>query len=675
MWFFTYIAIYSILYSFYLFGLSCATYFAVSTNLCKFACEKQSFRAAVSANAWGRSDKEPLNIDFFLIVTQDRNNVVIRFCGDSGDGMQLTGTLFSSLSAILGNEISTFPDFPAEIRAPQGTLGGVSGFQVHLGSSRVHTPGDAADVLVAMNAAALKVNTKAVKKGGVIIVDIDSFTPKDLEKAQYLTDNPFVELGFTEDSQIIPVALTSLTREALKDSGMDNKSILRCKNMFALGVVCWLFERPIDKAIHFLQGKFGKKPDLLAANAKVLTDGYNYASNLHLSVSTLRVPVSTELPHGIYTSINGNKATAWGLIAAAEKAGVRLFLGSYPITPATDIMQELAARKDVGAVVMQAEDEISGVCTALGAAFGGCLAVTSTSGPGLSLKSEAMGLATIAELPLVLIDVQRGGPSTGMPTKTEQTDLLQALHGRNGEAPLVVIAASDSANCFEYVYWAAKIAMEHSTPVIFMSDTYLANGTALWRLPKLADMPDIKPMYAPQELAGKFNPALRADDLVRYWAPAGTPGMQHRNMGLERDSQLGTISTKPENHQVMTDIRAKKIAAIANSIPPLEVQGDKDADTLLVGWGSTYGHLLSAVEQLQHEGLKIALAHFNFICPLPANAEQVLRGYKRIIVCELNNGQFARYLRGQFEGIKLEQLNKVEGQPFKIQDIINYLNI
>lgn len=600
----------------------------------------------------------------------DRNNVVVRFCGDSGDGMQLTGTLFSSLSAILGNEISTFPDFPAEIRAPQGTLGGVSGFQVNLGTSRVHTPGDIADVLVAMNPAALKVNSKAVKRDGVIVVDTDSFTPKDLEKALYKTDNPFVELGLGEQTQIVPVALTSLTRESLKDSGMDNKSILRCKNMFALGVVCWLFERPIDKAIHFLGNKFGKKPDLLSANVKVLTDGYNYASNLHLSVNTYRIAPTSELPHGTYTSINGNKATAWGLVAAAEKAGLKLFLGSYPITPATDIMQELALRKDVGAMVMQAEDEISGVCTAIGAAFGGCLAVTSTSGPGLSLKSEAVGLAVIAELPLIVIDVQRGGPSTGMPTKTEQTDLLQAIHGRNGEAPAVVVAASDSANCFDYVYWAAKIALEHSTPVIFLSDTYLANGTALWRLPKLADMPDIKPVYAPKELSGHFNPAMRDADLVRYFAPAGMEGMQHRNMGLERDAQLGTISTNPENHQAMVDTRARKIAGIAAELPPLKVEGDAGADTLLVGWGSTYGHLISAVEQLHSEGVGVALAHFNFLNPLPANTEAVLRSYKRIIVCELNNGQFADYLRSRFEGLHLEQLNKVEGQPFKTHDIV-----
>jgi 2-oxoglutarate ferredoxin oxidoreductase subunit alpha len=604
-------------------------------------------------------------------LNTELTNVVVRFCGDSGDGMQLTGTLFSNLSAILGNEISTFPDFPAEIRAPQGTLGGVSGFQVNIGSRQVHTPGDIADVLVAMNPAALKVNAKAVKNNGVIIVDTDSFTAKDLEKALYTTDNPFTELGFSEQTQIIPIALTSLTLQSLADSGMDRKSAMRCKNMFALGVVCWLFERPIDKAVHFLEGKFAKKRDLLAANIKVITDGFNYASNLHLSVSTYHVESTTELTPGIYTSINGNKATAWGLIAAAEKAGLKLFLGSYPITPATDIMQELALRKDVGAMVMQAEDEISGVCTAIGAAFGGCLAVTSTSGPGLSLKSEAMGLATIAELPLVLIDVQRGGPSTGMPTKTEQTDLLQAISGRNGEAPLVVIAASDSANCFQYAYWAAKIALEHSTPVILMSDTYLANGTSLWRIPKLADMPDITPVYAPQELAGHFNPALRNADLVRYWAPAGTPGMQHRNMGLERDSEKGTISTDAANHQRMVDIRARKINNIARYLPPLNVEGDSDAETLLVGWGSTYGHLLSATEQLRATGQKIALAHFNFIVPLPPNTEQILRTYKRIIVCELNSGQFAAYLRSQFEGIHIEQINKIEGQPFKTSDIIN----
>ena len=396
-----------------------------------------------------------------------KQHVVVRFCGDSGDGMQLTGTMFASLSAILGNEISTLPDFPAEIRAPQGTLGGVSGFQVQLGNG-VYTPGDQADVIVAMNAAALKVCAQGAmfKRDAVIIVDIDSMTSKDLEKALYKTDNPFTELGLPETVQVVPVALTQLTKDSLKDMGLDNKSILKSRNMFALGLVCWLFNRPVDKAVAFLEGKFQKKPQLIAPNVKVLTDGYNYGNNLSLNIQTINVEKSTEIPSGTYTSIAGNKATAWGLIAAAEKCGKRLFLGSYPITPATDIMHELAARKDMGVMVVQAEDEIAGVCTAIGAAFAGDLAATSTSGPGLSLKSEAIGLAVMAELPLVVIDVQRGGPSTGLPTKTEQTDLMQAVYGRNGESPAVVLAASSSANCFDFAYQAAKIAMENMTPVI-----------------------------------------------------------------------------------------------------------------------------------------------------------------------------------------------------------------
>lgn len=603
-------------------------------------------------------------------------SVVVRFSGDSGDGMQLTGTLFSNLSAILGNEISTFPDFPAEIRAPQGTLGGVSGFQVQLGSSHVYTPGDKADVLVAMNPAALKVNTGNIRPDSVIIIDTDSFTKKDLEKALYTTDNPFTELGLPESQQIIPVALTTLTKKSLKDSGMDNKAILRSKNMFALGLVCWLFSRPIDKAVHFLENKFKKKPDLLTANVKVLTDGYNYGQNLALNINTYTIGKSEDLPHGEYTSIAGNKATAWGLIAAAEKAGKRLFLGSYPITPATDIMQELAARKDVGAVVVQAEDEIAGVCTAIGASFAGCLAVTSTSGPGLSLKSEAIGLAVMAELPLVVIDVQRGGPSTGLPTKTEQTDLLQAVYGRNGECPAVVIAASTPANCFQYAYEAARLALENMTPVILLSDTYLANGTSLWRLPKMAELPDIHPQGVPEELRGQYNPALRdPETLIRYFAPAGKEGFEHRNIGLERDSKKGSISTNPENHALMTENRKKKVEQVAKHIPLLEVYGNKQADLLLVGFGSTEGHLKAAVDALCEQGTPAALAHFNYINPLPLNTEQVLRQYKRIVVCELNTGQFATYLRGKIEGLNIEQFNRLGAQPFQVHEIVESIKL
>ena len=613
-----------------------------------------------------------------------KQHVVVRFCGDSGDGMQLTGTMFASLSAILGNEISTLPDFPAEIRAPQGTLGGVSGFQVQLGTG-VYTPGDQADVIVAMNAAALKVcalgsdfnktgaqwktESSMFHRDAVIIVDTNALTPKDLEKALYQTDNPFTELGIPESVQIIPVALTELTKEALKDMGLDNKSILKSRNMFALGLVCWLFNRPVDKAVAFLESKFQKKPQLIAPNVKVLTDGFNYGQNLALNIQTMNVDTSHDLPQGTYTSIAGNKATAWGLIAAAEKCGKRLFLGSYPITPATDIMHELAARKDMGVMVVQAEDEIAGVCTAIGAAFAGDLAATSTSGPGLSLKSEAIGLAVIAELPLVVIDVQRGGPSTGLPTKTEQTDLLQAIYGRNGESPAVVIAASSSANCFDYAYQASKIALENMTPVILLTDTYLANGTGLWRIPKLSELPDIHSQSVPKELKGNYNPALRDERGVRYWAYPGMEGYEHRNIGLERDAEKGTISTNPENHQRMVLARQAKIQQVANQIPLLQVQGNPQSDTLLIGWGSTEGHLLAAAEQLD-----CALAHFNYIHPLPKNTEEVLRQYQRIVVCELNSGQFAAYLRSKMEGLQLEQYNEMTAQPFSVDRIVKVIN-
>ena len=598
-----------------------------------------------------------------------KQHVVVRFCGDSGDGMQLTGTMFASLSAILGNEISTLPDFPAEIRAPQGTLGGVSGFQVQLGNG-VYTPGDQADVIVAMNAAALKVCAQGAmfKSDAVIIVDTDSMTPKDLEKALYKTDNPFTELGVPETVQIVPVALTQLTKESLKDMGLDNKSILKSRNMFALGLVCWLFNRPVDKAVAFLEGKFQKKPQLIAPNVKVLTDGYNYGNNLALNIQTINIEKSTEIPNGVYTSIAGNKATAWGLIAAAEKCGKRLFLGSYPITPATDIMHELAARKDMGVMVVQAEDEIAGVCTAIGAAFAGDLAATSTSGPGLSLKSEAIGLAVMAELPLVVIDVQRGGPSTGLPTKTEQTDLMQAIYGRNGESPAVVVAASSSANCFDFAYQAAKIALENMTPVILLTDTYLANGTGLWRIPKLSELPEIQVQNAPEALKGKYNPALRDERGVRYWAYPGMEGFEHRNIGLERDAEKGIISTNPDNHQHMVLTRQAKIEQVAEQIPLLEVQGNTGSDTLLIGWGSTEGHLHAAANELG-----CALAHFNYIHPLPKNTEEVLRKYKKLIVCELNSGQFAGYLRSKIMGIHLEQYNEMTAQPFAVDRIVNFV--
>lgn len=598
--------------------------------------------------------------------------IVVRFCGDSGDGMQLTGNMFSSLSAILGHEISTLPDFPAEIRAPQGTIGGVSGFQVQLGSG-VYTPGDKADVIVAMNAAALKVSamSKHYHDHAIIIVDTDSLTDKDLEKAQYKTQNPFEELAIPEAVQIVPVALTTLTKEALKDSEMDNKSILKCRNMFALGLIYWLFDLPMDKAIHLLEEKFHKKPALIAPNTKVMVDGYNYGQNLALYVNQIRLTSHSETVSqrsGLYTSIAGNKATAWGLIAAAEKAGKHLFLGSYPITPATDILHELAGRKDMNVMAIQAEDEIAGVCTAIGAAFAGDLACTSTSGPGLSLKSEAIGLAVMAELPLVVVDVQRGGPSTGLPTKTEQTDLLQALYGRNGECPAVVLAASSSANCFDFAYQACKIALENMTPVILLTDTYLANGTALWRVPKLAELPAITPQSVPENLKGHFNPALRDERGVRYWAYPGMEGYEHRNIGLERDSVKGSISTNPENHEKMVKARQAKVDQVANRIPELKVQCNAASDTLLIGWGSTEGHLHAAANELN-----CALAHFNYINPLPKNTSEVIRRYKKVVVCELNNGQFATLLRAKVPGVEFLQYNEIMGQPFAVERIVEHV--
>ncbi|MBR7155180.1 MAG: 2-oxoacid:acceptor oxidoreductase subunit alpha [Paludibacteraceae bacterium] len=605
--------------------------------------------------------------------------------------MQLTGNMFAQLGAELGHEISTLPDFPAEIRAPQGTLGGVSGFQVELGSE-VYTPGDKADVIVAMNAAALKVCTLGshfnhpqahfdeqfalFHRNAIVIVDTDSLSDKDLEKAQYHTDNPFTELGIPETVQIVPVALTTLTKEALKDSGMDNKSMLKCRNMFALGLIYWLFDEPMEKAIHLLEDKLKKKPALIAPNTKVMVDGYNYGNNLALNITRFHLEGQPTEAHGTYTSIAGNKATAWGLIAAAEKAGKHLFLGSYPITPATDILHELAARKDMNVMAIQAEDEIAGVCTAIGAAFAGDLACTTTSGPGLSLKSEAIGLAVMAELPLVVVDVQRGGPSTGLPTKTEQTDLLQALYGRNGECPAVVIAASSSANCFDYAYEACKIALENMTPVVLLTDTYLANGTALWRVPKMAELPAIHPQSVPEELKGKYNPALRDERGVRYWAYPGMEGYEHRNIGLERDAQRGTISTNPENHEQMVQARKKKIEQIADRIPELKVikglpvTGDGLRDTLLVGWGSTEGHLHAAANELGCD-----LAQFNYIMPLPKNTREVLSQYKRIIVCELNTGQFAAYLRTQFPDLPIEQYNEIQGQPFAVERIVNFVKV
>ena len=599
--------------------------------------------------------------------------VVVRFSGDSGDGMQLTGTIFSNLSAILGNDISTFPDFPAEIRAPQGTLSGVSGFQVHLGSRKIYTPGDKADVLVAMNPAALKVNVKHIKPNAIVIIDTDSFLKNDLTKAQFVTEDPFAELGLNS-VQVVAVPISSMVKDGLAEFELDNKSALRCKNMFALGLVCWLFERPLEEAMHMLQNKFAKKPAIVKANIKALTDGYNYGHNTHATVSTYRIESTTVEP-AYYTDVNGNKATSYGLIAAAEKAGLRLFLGSYPITPATDILHELAKRKDLGVITVQAEDEIAGICTAIGASFAGCLAATSTFGPGLALKGEAIGLAVISEIPLVVIDVQRGGPSTGMPTKSEQTDLMQALYGRNGESPAVVLAASTPTDCFDAAFWAGKLAVEHMTPVILLTDSFIANGSSAWKIPDLDTYPSITPNYVTNyKEEAPWKPYRRdKDSLVRYWAIPGMNEFMHRIGGLEKDYETSAISTDPANHQKMVNVRQAKIDKIADYIPEQEVCGDKDAELLVIGWGGTYGHLYEAMEDMQAEGKKVAMAHFKFIQPLPKNTAELISRYKKVVVVEQNNGQFANYLRGKIPGFNPFQFNRVKGQPFVVARLVEEL--
>ncbi|MDE6330762.1 MAG: 2-oxoacid:acceptor oxidoreductase subunit alpha [Muribaculaceae bacterium] len=594
--------------------------------------------------------------------------VVIRFSGDSGDGMQLAGNIFSNVSAGEGSQISTFPDYPAEIRAPQGSLSGVSGFQVNVGKG-VHTPGDEADVLVAMNPAALKTNLRYLKPGGIIICDVDTFRPADLKKAEYATDDPVAELGI-DPARIMLVPMTTLLKHTLKDSGMDPKSVMKCKNMLALGLICWLFDSPVESVLRKLEKKFAKKPAVYEANAKVIRAGWDYGHNTHSSMPTYRIESEAVKP-GTYTDVNGNTATAWGLIMASEKSGRPLFLGSYPITPATDILHELAKRKDLGVKACQMEDEIAGVCSAIGASYAGHLAVTSTSGPGLALKSEGIGLAVMAELPLVVIDVQRGGPSTGLPTKTEQTDLMQALYGRNGESPLCVLAAASPTDCFTMAFEAARIAIEHMTPVILLTDAFIANGSSAWRVPEEEDYPEIRPHFVDaSRLEQGWKPFDRDENLVRYWAVPGTPGAMHRVGGLEKDIRTSAISTDGKNHEKMVNIRREKIARIANDIPELQVAGNPDADTILVGWGGTYGHLYTAAEELNAEGCDVAFAHFRYINPLPKNALEVLSRYRRVIVAELNTGQFADYLQMHLPGRRVDRINKVEGQPFMVREIV-----
>jgi len=600
----------------------------------------------------------------------ERDEMVIRFSGDSGDGMQLTGTLFSNTAALFGNYMSTFPDYPSEIRAPSGTVGGVSGFQVHVGHSEVKTPGDLADVLVSMNPAALKANAKWVKQGGVIILDVDSFDEKGIEKAGF-ESNP-IGKGFLDAFMVVEAPITSLTKEALKDIDLDRKSVLRTKNMFALGMVYWLFGKSLDYTENFFKEKFRKTPLVIEANKKVLKAGYYYAETIE-ALSPYNISPA-EIKKGRYRNINGNTAIAWGVLAAAEKAGLSVYVGSYPITPATGILEDVALRRDLGAITFQAEDEIAGICTTIGASFAGKLGVTTTSGPGLALKSEAIGLAVMTELPIVIVNVQRGGPSTGLPTKTEQADLWQVLYGRHGECPVVVLAASTPSNCFKYAFEAAKIALEHMTPVILMSDGFLANGTEPWRIPKMADYPDIKPPIV-KEGTKDWEPYARdVERLARTWALPGTKGLEHRIGGLEKDALTGNVSHDPENHEKMIKIRDEKVEKVVDFIPELEVEGGDDGDLLVVGWGGTYGHLITAVNELREEGRKVSLAHFNYIRPLPKNTGDVLRKFKKIVVCELNMGQFANYLRMKYQEFKFYQYNKIQGLPFTVIELKKNIN-
>lgn len=606
------------------------------------------------------ADKRALELD----------NVVIRFSGDSGDGMQLTGTLFSDTSALLGNGVSTFPDYPAEIRAPQGSIGGVSGFQVHIGSSEVNTPGDYCDVLVAMNPAALKANAKWMKVGGTILLDADQFVPKWLQKAGYTTDDPITELNL-QDYNVVYVNMTELTKESLKDSGLDNKSIVRCKNMFALGMLFHMFDRPMEHSYSYIDTKFKKKPELIAANRKVLQDGFNYASNIQALANTYEVPRAEVREHGTYRNISGNVATAWGLMAAAEKAKLPLFCGSYPITPATDILVELAKRKDLGVKTLQAEDEIAGICTAIGAAYAGSFAVTTTSGPGIALKGEAMGLAVMAELPLVIVDVQRGGPSTGLPTKTEQADLFQVMFGRNGESPMVVVAAKSPSDCFDMAFQAGRIALERMTPVVLLTDGFIANGSQPWKIPSMKDYPEIHPPLAtPNADGSRFMPYKRNENLARGWAWPGIKGLEHRIGGLEKHELRGSISTDPQNHEKMVKTRAAKVAAVANMIPNQTLVGDLEGDLLIVSWGGTYGHTLTATRKLRREGKRVSLCHISYINPLPTNLAQIFTRFRKILVCELNMGMMANYLRMHHQQFTYHQLNKVQGQPFTVTEIV-----
>lgn len=610
------------------------------------------------------------------------SDVVIKFAGDSGDGMQLTGTQFSNNTALLGIDLATFPDFPAEIRAPQGSLPGVSGYQLRFSSDRIFTPGDACDVLVAMNAAALKVNLKALKKGGKIIANTDGFDAKNLRLANYPEGVNPLEDGSLGNYEVIKMDVTKMTREALKDITLGMKEKDRAKNMFVLGFLYWMYNRDMENTINFLRDKFGKKPEILESNIKVLQAGYNYGDTTETFTTTYTVE-KAKMESGTYRSIMGNQAVAYGLIAASQKSGLQLFLGSYPITPASDILHDLSKYKNFGVKTFQAEDEIAAIASAIGASYGGALGVTTSSGPGIALKGEAMGLAVMLEIPLVIINIQRGGPSTGLPTKTEQSDLMQAYYGRNGECPMPVISASTPTDCFDAVYEAVRIAVQHMTPVIFLSDGYIANGAEPWKFPQTKDLAEIKVSFKKQIDEGdeKYMPYKRDEKLVRPWAIPGTPGLEHRIGGIEKQDGTGNVSYDPDNHQHMVKTRQAKVDLIANDIPEQKLDsGPEKGKILVLGWGSTYGAIKSAVAELQSRGESVSHAHLRYIRPFPRNLGQMLKNFDTILIPEINNGQLIKIIRDQFL-VDAKGYNKVMGVPItktelvmKLEELLGGLN-
>ncbi len=601
--------------------------------------------------------------------TDTLERVIIKFAGDSGDGMQLTGTQFTNTAALFGNDISTFPDFPAEIRAPQGTLAGVSGYQLHFGSTSIYTPGDKCDVLVVMNAAALKANLRQLKNGGTIIANIEGFDTKNLRLAGIAeVDNP-LENGSLEKFRLIRIDVTKMTRAALTDSGLSTKEIDRSKNMFVLGFLYWMYNRSLDNSIKFLESKFSKKPDILNANIKILKAGYNFGDTTE-TIMTRYIVNPAKMEPGVYRNIMGNEATALGLIAASKKSGLRLFYGTYPITPASDILHELAKYKNFGVRTFQAEDEIAAICSVIGASFGGDLAVTASSGPGIALKGEAMGLGVMLEIPMLIINVQRGGPSTGLPTKTEQSDLLQALHGRNGEAPMPVIAANSPADCFETVFEACRIALEFMTPVMFLSDGYIANGAEPWRFPQSDGLGEINVKFTTEKNGEKYLPYKRDEKLSRPWAIPGTPGLEHRIGGIEKQHETGNISYDPENHEFMVHMRENKVEMVADYIPLQTIDNGNDKGKLLiVGWGSTYGAIKTAVIDARAKGYDVSHAQIRYLKPFPKNLGEILYSFDQVLIPEMNTGQLAKVIRDKYM-IPAIPFNKIQGMPFTSGEIM-----